>query len=120
MERRNIVLEKSYEFALIIIEFSEQLEQLKKFVIARQLLKSGTSIGANISEAQSSESKADFIHKLKIAAKEAEETKYWLMLCKLSPSYPFNESLISKLDEIQKLLSSIISISKHNDHGLNH
>jgi four helix bundle protein len=116
MEKRNIVLEKSFEFALIIIEFSEQLEQLKKFVIARQLLKSGTSIGTNISEAQSSESKADFIHKLKIASKEAEETKYWLMLCKLSPSYPFDDSILSKLDEIQKLLSTIISVSKHNAH----
>ncbi len=77
MEKRNVVLEKSFEFALSIIEFSEQLEIKKKYVLARQILRSGTSIGANISEAQSCESKADFIHKLKIAAKEAEETKYW-------------------------------------------
>lgn len=120
MEKRNIVLEKSIDFALITIEFSEQLEQLKKFVIARQLLKSGTSIGANISEAQSSESKTDFIHKLKIAAKEAEETKYWLILCKLSPTYPFDDSMLSKLDEIQKLLSAIIPVSKQNNHGTSH
>ena len=112
MERRNIVLEKSYEFALIIIEFSEQLEQLKKFVIARQLLKSGTSIGANISEAQSSESKADFIHKLKIAAKEAEETKYWLLLCQHSDNYPNCDSLLLQIESIIKVLSKIISSTK--------
>ncbi len=115
MEKRNVVLEKSFEFALSIIEFSEKLEQLKKYVIARQILRSGTSIGANIHEAQSCESKADFIHKLKIAAKEAEETKYWLLLCKHSPSYSCDESVLQKLDEIQKLLSSIISSSKNNN-----
>ena len=114
MERRNIVLEKSIGFASIIIEFSERLEHQKKFVIARQILKSGSSIGANISEAQSIESKADFLHKMKIAAKEAEETKYWLILCKLSQSYPFEDSILLLLDEIQKLLSAIISSSKQN------
>ncbi len=76
MEKKNVILEKSFDFALKIIEFSELLENHKKYVISRQLLKSGTSIGANIREAQSAESKADFIHKLKIAAKEAEETEY--------------------------------------------
>jgi len=80
--------------------------------LAKQILRSGTSIGANISEAQSCESKADFIHKLKIAAKEAEETRYWLLLCKYSPTYTFDSSLLSNLDEIQKLLSAIISTSK--------
>ena len=113
MERRNIVWEKSFEFALLIIGFSEQLEAQKKFVLARQLFRSGTSIGANVSEAQSSESVADFVHKLKIAAKKAEETKYWLLLCKSSTSYPFEPSILVKLDEIQRLLSSIISTSKH-------
>ena len=112
MEKKNVILENSFEFALEIIEFSELLESEKKYVIARQLLKSGTSIGANIREAQGAESKADFIHKLKIAAKEAEETEYWLLLCKHSKSYPCNEALFSKLLVIQKLLSAIISSSK--------
>jgi four helix bundle protein len=107
-----VVLEKSFEFALSIIESSEQLEIKKKYFWARQILRSGTSIGANISEAQSCESKADFIHKLKIAAKEAEETKYWLMLCKFSPSYTFDQQILSNLEEIQKLLSAIISTSR--------
>ena len=59
----------------------ESLEEQRKYVIARQLLRSGTSIGANVHEAQNAESKSDFIHKFKIAAKEVEETKYWLLLC---------------------------------------
>lgn len=114
MENRNEILELSIQFYLDIIVFTEQLESIKKFVIANQLLKSGTSIGANIFEAQSSESRADFIHKLKIADKEAKETEYWLILCEKSESYPFKEDLKVKLLSIQKLLSKIISTSKKN------
>jgi len=114
MEKRNVILEKSFEFALGIIEFSEALEAQKKFVIARQLLKSGTSVGANIREAQGAESKQDFIHKMKIAAKEADETEYWLLLCREAKTYPFEDHLLSKLQEIQKLLSAIISSSKQS------
>lgn len=114
METKNAVLDKSFEFALIIIEFSEELESHKKFVIARQLLRSGTSIGANIREAQSAESRADFIHKMKIAAKESTETEYWLLLCRHSKAYPYNDLLLPKLEELQKLLSSIISSAKNN------
>ena len=114
MERKNIILEKSLEFALEIIEYSEVLENDKKYVIDRQLLKSGTSIGANIREAQSCESRADFIHKLKIAAKEAMETEYWLILCNKSKSYKSNDLLPPKLEELQRLLSAIISSTKNN------
>jgi len=114
METKNAIRDKSFEFAISVIEFCELIETQKKYVIARQLLKSGTSIGANVREAQACESKADFVHKLKIAAKEAEETEYWLLLCKYSRNYPFNEDLASLLSEIQKLLSSIISKSKHS------
>lgn len=115
MEKRNIILEKSFAFALLIIEYTEELESQKKYVLSRQLLRSGTSIGANIREAQSCESRADFIHKLKIASKKADETEYWLLLCKNSKSYPGNESLLPLLEEIQKLLSSIISSAKKNN-----
>jgi four helix bundle protein len=76
----NIVVVKSFEFAIQIVEFTDKLTEDKKYVLANQLLKSGTSIGANVHEAQSAESKADFIHKLKIASKEAEEVEYWLLL----------------------------------------
>lgn len=112
MEKRNEIVEISFEFALAIIEYVELLEEQKKYVIAKQLLKSGTSIGANIRESQSAESKADFIHKLKISAKEAEESAYWLRLCEHSKSYPNpTDEVKSKLVSIQKLLSKIISTS---------
>jgi four helix bundle protein len=78
--------------ALEIIEYSEILEEHKKFVIAGQLLRSGTSIGASIREAQNEESKADFVHKMKMAAKEADETEYWLRLCSLSKNYTTSKS----------------------------
>ncbi len=70
----NRIVDLSFEFALGVIAFSEKLEESKKYAIAKQIIRSGTSIGANVSEAQNSESKADFIHKMKVAAKEAEET----------------------------------------------
>lgn len=109
----NVIVDKTVEFALLIIEFAEQLEGKRKFVISNQLLKSGTSIGANVREAQNAESKADFIHKMKIAAKEADETEYWLLLCKQSENYPNCENLQNKIGEIIKILSKIISSSKH-------
>ena len=92
-QSENIILKKTVEFSLAVIEYAELLEVQKKFVIARQLLRCGTSIGANVHEAQNAESKPDFIHKFKIAAKEVEETKYWLVLCKNSNSYPSCEHL---------------------------
>ena len=70
--QKNIIMTKSFEFAIEIIRFCDELEKDRKFVIANQLLKSGTSIGAQVREAQNAESKADFIHKFKIAAKEAD------------------------------------------------
>ena len=78
---KNVIVQLTFNFALKIIEFAEELEGAKKFVIAKQLLRCGTSIGASVNEAQSAESKADFIHKMKVASKEAEETEYWLLLC---------------------------------------
>ncbi len=112
MEKKNQILELSFEFALQIIEFTELLEEKRKFVIANQLLKSGTSIGANVREAQNCESKADFIHKMKIAAKEADETEYWLLLCKFASNYPDSPELLVKIASIKKVLSAIISTLK--------
>jgi four helix bundle protein len=111
-DRENIIVNKTIEFSLKLIPYCEMLEERRKYVIARQLLKSGTSIGANVLEAQNAESKADFIHKMKVAAKEASETKYWLLLCEKTESYPFDPSLASLLEEIVKILSRIISTSK--------
>lgn len=109
---QNPILKLSFEFSLMIIEYCEELECNRRYIIARQLLKSGTSIGANAMEAQNPESKDDFIHKMKVAAKEAEETQYWLLLCDHAPNYPDCKKLIMKLEEIHKVLGKIISSSK--------
>ncbi len=114
MQRKNALVELSFEFALEIIEYSDLLEEKRRYTIARQIIKSGTSIGANIHEAQSSESRLDFVHKLKISEKEANETEYWLNLCKHSKKFPDPSHLYDKLIQIKKLLSSIISTSKAN------
>ena len=111
-DKKNIIVEKTLEFSLLIMDYAELLESQKKYVLARQLLKSGTSIGANVREAQNAESKADFIHKMKIAAKEADETEYWLSLCQLSKHYPDCKMLQEKMVEVIKILSKIISSSK--------
>jgi four helix bundle protein len=111
-KKENQVLNLAFEFALEIIEYTEELEARKQFNIANQLFKSGTSIHANIREAQNAQSKADFIHKIKIAAKEGEETEGWLLLCKYSKSYPTPDQLLEKLVSILKLLNKIISTAK--------
>jgi four helix bundle protein len=110
--KENIILTKTFEFSLKIIKYCELLHEQKKFVISNQLLKSGTSIGANIREAQNSESRNDFIHKFKISAKEIEETNYWLLLCKHSEVYPNCDELIEKLKEIENITNKIIITSK--------
>ena len=114
MEKKNEVLDLSFEFALSIIKYCEELEEIKKYVVAQQMLKSGTSIGANIREAQNSESKQDFVHKLKIAAKETSETEYWLLLCQKSESYPSPDELLLQIKSIEKLLNTIIATAKRN------
>ena len=108
----NLILELTLEFSLGIIKCTEELEKMKRFNLANQLFRSGTSIGANVNEAQSCESCSDFIHKIKIAAKEAEETKYWLTLCTKADSYPEPTRLIEKLKIIIKILNKIIVTSK--------
>ena len=110
----NLIVKLTFDFALAIIGYVEQLQNEKRFVIANQLLKSGTSIGANVREAQNAESKLDFIHKFKIAAKEADETQYWLELCKYSKHYQSTDDLLSHLDSIMKVLNKIISTSKRH------
>jgi four helix bundle protein len=112
IQSENIILKKTVEFSLLTIEYVDLLESLKKYVIARQVLRSATSIGANVHEAQNAESKADFIHKFKIAAKEVEETKYWLILCSESKLYPDCTELVDRLQEIDKIITKIIATSK--------
>lgn len=108
----NVILKLSFEFAKDIVLFSEELEKIKKFTFASQILRSGTSIGANIKEAQNAESKLDFIHKLKIALKEADELEYWLFLYNECDGYPNADRLLEKLHEILKITTKIIYSSK--------
>ena len=119
--RKNEVLELSIGFAVEIIKYCELLEEKRKYVIAKQLLKSGTSIGANIKEAQNGESQLDFIHKLKIAAKEAEETEYWLFIIQKVDTYPQpSESILSTLKSIINLLNKIIITLKTKNNKSHH
>ncbi len=110
--KENVIVKLTFQFALEIVKYCEDLQLAKKFVIANQLLKSGTSIGANIREAQNAESKADFIHKFKIAAKEIEETTYWLELCNYSENYPNTDELIEQINNIARIVNKIIITSK--------
>ena len=111
-KEKNLIVELSFNFALKGIKFTDLLEKDRKFVVANQLLKSATSIGANVREAQNAESKTDFIHKMKIAAKEADETEYWLLLCDKSDGYPNCKELLEDCASIIRVLSKIIASSK--------
>jgi len=111
----NILKTKSYKFALRMVKLFQYLSNDKKeFVLSKQILRSGTSIGANIEEAYQGESKADFIHKLAIANKEAFETHYWLRLLRDSNllESKIADSLLIDCDELQKLLVTSIKTAK--------
>lgn len=111
-KEKNLIVELTFEFAVAIINYATILENQRHYVIARQLLKSGTSIGANVREAQNAESRADFIHKMKISAKEADETEYWLLLCGRIEGYPHCKSMLDNCHSIIKVLAKIIGSSK--------
>ena len=113
-DKPNIIADKTIGFSLSIIKYCEVLENQKKYIIARQLLRSATSIGANVFEAQNAESKADFIHKMSIALKEANETQYWLLLLRRAEYMSEEEfaSLHLDIEELLRLLTSIIKTSK--------
>ena len=113
----SIIKDKSFDFAVRIINLSKYLKNKKEFVLSKQILRSGTSIGANVREAINAESKPDFIHKLSIAQKECDETLYWLELL-------FKSEILSKIEfdsisnkciELLKIIKSIILTSKENN-----
>lgn len=113
--KENVVKNKSYAFALRIIKLYKYLiAEQKEFVLSKQLLRSGTAIGALIKEAEHAQSKADFINKMNIALKEANETEYWLMLLKDSEYLDQDGFLSIHADssELIKLLASIVKTSK--------
>ncbi|MCX6158469.1 MAG: four helix bundle protein [Ignavibacteriae bacterium] len=111
----NIIAGKSFDFAIQIIQLYKKLVEEKEYVISKQLLRSGTSIGANVNESISAESKKDFISKLSISLKEARETNYWLMLLKESSLTNIDVgNYINLNEELIRLLVSIIKTSKTN------
>jgi four helix bundle protein len=110
--RGNKIVELTLDFALEAVKYCDTLEQHHKYVLARQLLKSATSIGASVREAQNAESKADFIHKMKLASKEVDETEYWLIICGRSQNHPSPHTLTTALAPIRKVLNKIIATSK--------
>ena len=115
MEKPNIIKEKSFLFAIEIVGLYKVLAERKEFVLSKQVLRSGTSIGANVRESEHAQSKTDFIHKLSIALKEANETEYWLDLLfetKYLSQIEF-ENIKPKIIELLKLLTSIINTSKN-------
>lgn len=113
--KESIVQKKSFEFSLKIISLYKQLQQEKEFIISNQILRSGTSIGANIEEALAGQSKKDFTAKMSISSKEARETKYWLRLLKKSELTNINvNSLILDIDELIRILTSIVKTSQQN------
>ena len=113
----NILGEKSYKFALRMIKlYKFMVAEHKEFVLSKQVLRSGTSIGANIEESIHAQSKPDFIHKLSIAQKEASETSYWIKLLRDSDylNKKLADSLFNDCEEIQKLLTASIKTAKSN------
>ncbi len=112
----NVIQEKSFRFAVRIVKLCRYLQTEKReYILTKQLLRSGTSIGANVSESQQAQSRPDFVNKLNIALKEAAETEYWLRLLYetdyLSDNY--FQSIYSDCDEVKGLLVSIVKSAKH-------
>jgi len=114
-KEKNVIAEKSFEFALHIIDLYRALLKQNEFVLSKQVLKAGTSIGANVEEAIGGHSKKDFIAKMIIAHKECRETRYWLKLLKHSKFVPFDYHAYSnEIDSIFNILTAIIKTSKKN------
>ena len=113
----NVIVEKSYSFAVGIARYCFEIQdQRREYVLSHQLLKSGTSIGANVEESQGAISKAEFIAKIQISYKEAKETKYWLRLIKDAELFQntHSDQLLSDCNELIAILSSILKTSKEN------
>ncbi len=119
MKKNNIILDKAFVFSVRVVKLNTYLcDDKREYILSKQLLRSGTSIGANINEAQAGQSKNDFIAKMSIASKEARETKYWIDLLVatdyLSLEDVHVQTLVSDIEEIVKLLTSIIKTTKDN------
>lgn len=113
--KESIFQQKSFQFSLKIIALYKKLNAEKEYIISKQLLRSGTSIGANIEEALAGQSKRDFIAKMSISSKEARETKYWLRLLKESELTNIDvKDLLDDIHELIRLLTAIVKTSQQN------
>jgi len=113
MNKDNIILTKSFDFALQIIELYKQMKTQNEYVLSKQVLRSGTSIGASVEEAMAGISKRDFTHKMSISSKEARETKYWLRLIQHSQIVNVEVSkLLVQVEELIRILTSIVKTSQ--------
>ena len=116
MAKDNIILNKSFDFALRIIFLYKDLVENKEFVLSKQLLKSGTSIGANVEEAVGGFSKKDFTAKMGIAYKESRETRYWLKLLDKSQLVKYDyQPYLKEVEDIFNILKSIVKTSQENN-----
>ncbi len=114
-DKDNVVLNKSFDFALDIIELYKILKSKNEFVISKQLLRSGTSIGANVEEATAAQSKKDFATKMSIASKEARETRYWLRLLNKSKLVEYDyKNYLNKIDELIRIITAIVKTAQSN------
>jgi four helix bundle protein len=114
-DKDNIVLNKSFDFALEIIELYKILKSKNEFVISKQLLRSGTSIGANVEEANAAQSKKDFATKMSIASKEARETRYWLRLLNKTKLVEYDyKNYLNKIDELIRIITAIVKTAQSN------
>lgn len=110
MKKDNIILDKSFDFALRIIELYKQMTDQHEYILSKQLLRSATSIGANVEEATAAISKKDFAAKMSIASKEARETRYWLRL--IDKSHLVKIEVKEYLDEIEHIINILTAIVK--------
>jgi len=115
MKKDNLILDKSFDFALNIIELFKVMKSQNEFILSKQILRSGTSIGANVSEASAAISKKDFTSKMSIASKEARETLYWIKLLEKSKLVSFDfENIKFETESIINILTAIVKTSQNN------
>ena len=113
---RSVIREKTFQFALTVISLYKRLQEEKEYILSKQLLRSGTSVGANVEEGTAAQSRRDFLSKMSIASKEARETKYWLRLLQESNLTQINvDTELKQVDEIIRILTSIVKTTAQTE-----
>lgn len=114
-ERKNLIQDKTFDFALMIIEVYKKMIEKNEYVLSKQLVRSGTSIGANVEEAIAAFTKQDFIHKMSISTKEARETRYWLRLLMASNLVDIDmKPCVAEIEEVLNILTAIVKTIQKN------